>query len=283
MDQVSKLFGTGLYEGTDGAEYSFVPTKKMEALQEEILDYYNKINTTDHSIFVCGEVYFTTKIEGANTTYRRTIEIHNGKEITPGDFSEQMVKNGFAATKFLNLYGNKITEPILIQMWQLLTKDACDNEEIKGEKYRIGTVGVGKHIGISVEYIEDAMNSWIDFYNSDTMNDMPFVKAALLHYSFENTHPFCDGNGRAGRLLMINYLIKQGFDKLKAVSFSAEIANNLNGYYNAFDQSENSYFDCTPFIEYMLDIYATTLYNILEKGKDAVLDLVPDKNGVEIE
>lgn len=264
--QVSHLVGTGLCEGETGAEFCFVPTKFMEAMEEEIKRCCSLLKVEDHKVDVCGEVYFTSKIEGCHTTYKRTQELHDGKPIDPDDsFSENMIVGGFNATKYLNVYGNRLDENILVNMWRILTEGCRDNEDIMGEKYRTDNVGVGEHMGLNFPLIEDAMNSWISFYNSDTMNDYPFIKAALLHYAFEFTHPFCDGNGRAGRLLMVNYLIGQGFDCLKAVSFSKSIEKDLSLYYSAFSRSENSYTDCTPFIEYMLGVYGETLHEVLEK------------------
>ena len=266
QEQVSHLIGTGLYEGEDGVEFSFIPTKVMETLENRIKEEYQKIKTEDHEVALCGEVYFTSKIEGSHTTYKRTQEIHNGSPIDHDDyFSEMMVLGGFNATKYMNLRGNKLNEDILIEMWNILTDGCCDNMDIKGGKYRTGNVGVGNHMGLSPGYIGDAMNHWIDFYNSSEMNDHPFIKASLLHFAFEYIHPFCDGNGRAGRLLMINYLIGQGYDALKAVSFSRSIAKNAQDYYMVLDISDNSYTDCTPFIEYMLNIFDDAISDVLEK------------------
>lgn len=231
---------------------------------------------------LCNEIYFTTKIEGAKTTYERTVEIHNGKKINNNDFSESMVKNGFDAIKFLNVHGNKLDEDILIQVWNIIVNNACENEDIRGTKYRTGNVQVGTHVGIMPQFLEEYMSYWIEFYNSSEMDDIPFIKAALLHYVFESIHPFCDGNGRTGRLLMINYLISRGYDKLKAVSFSKEIARTINGYYNAFQLSDNSYFDCTPFILYMLRVFDRSIISSLgtdkssesNSGYDSMLEIV---------
>ncbi len=268
-EQIRHLVGTGLYEGCDGPEYCFVPTKLIEKREQEILTLYDKIEVTDSETEICNEIYYTTKIEGAKTTYKRTMEIHNGRPVSHDNyFSEMMVKGGFEATKYLNIHGNRLDENILVEMWNLLIDGCCENEDIRGKKYRIGEVGVGNYMALNSSLVPDAMNEWISFYNSSLLNDYPFIKAALLHVSFERIHPFCDGNGRAGRLLMINYLIGQGYDKCKAISFSSNIAETSVDYYRTLDECNNSYFDCTPFLEYMLSSFDYTFANVLNKIKN---------------
>ena len=59
-----------------------------------------------------------------------------------------------------------------------------------------------------------------------------------------------------GRLLMNNFLIKNGVESAKAVSFSMAIDANRGLYDGAFVSSENELADCTPFVEYMLETMA---------------------------
>jgi len=52
------------------------------------------------------------------------------------------------------------------------------------------------------------------WYNDNAKEYPPFVSAAVVHNQFETIHPFQDGNGRVGRLLLINALIKHGLPPL---------------------------------------------------------------------
>lgn len=263
QQQISLLYGTGLYEG-DGLEYSFVPTKRMEILENELYKLYTKIRVVDHSVSLCNEVFSTSKIEGANTTLLRTQQIHDGDEIDQSNFfSESMILGGFKATEYLNKQELFLTLDQVITVWNILVENACANGGIRGDRFRIGHVQVGNHVGLNPELLEEAMQCWVNYYNSSVLQDHPFIKAALLHFSFEFIHPFCDGNGRLGRLLMNNFLIKNGLEKVKGISFSHSIEKDLSGYTNSLNQGDNVYTDCTAFIEYMLAVFFDAFNDVM--------------------
>lgn len=132
-----------------------------------------------------------------------------------------------------------------------------DNREYSDLEYPVD-IGVwnSSFEAVSVENLEKEMTAFIDFYHSNILDDKPFIKASIIHFAFETIHPFCDGNGRLGRLMMNNYLISQGIDSCRAVSFSEQIDKNRGLYDGAFEKAENVYSDCTPFIEYALEVMA---------------------------
>ena len=233
----------------------YIHSKNIQNFETFLENISKEIRIVDTKTVLETEVYYTSKIEGAKTTRKRTAEIHEGKPIRENDkFSESMIKGNFEAVKLLNLYGNHISEEKLLKIWRVLTKDCLQNMDICGPKYRNGEVTVtgSDFKAVPVEEINEKMNEFISFYESDFLDEIPFVKAGILHYTFETIHPFCDGNGRLGRLLMNNYLISRGIDSAKAVSFSMAIDKNRGLYDGAFVQAENEYGDITPFLEYML-------------------------------
>ena len=278
--QRENLYYTGLHNGL--GDICFIFTTEMAELNQKIQEMSRLIRIEDTTTAVEDEIFYTTKIEGAKTTRKRTSEIHNGAKLDKNnEYSERMVKNGFAATKLLNLYDGKLTEDVLLKTWAILTDKVLDNEDIKGNNqylYRTGDVLVGSHEGPSYKNVNSLMSQWIAFYNSDDMNDFPFIKASLLHYAFETIHPFCDGNGRMGRLLINNYLIKNGIESAKAVSFSMQIDARREHYDAAFVDAENLYNDCTPFLQYMLEIMYTTYESVLEKYHPIETENTVDKN-----
>ncbi len=59
----------------------------------------------------------------------------------------------------------------------------------------------------------------------------PLIKCAVLHYQFEAIHPFLDGNGRTGRILMVLYLIHSGLLNLPILYISGYINEKKAAYY----------------------------------------------------
>lgn len=250
--QIRNLKDTELLLDDSGACLSYLETPDLEKYEKNCEELYNHIFVSDHKIALCDEIFYTTKIEGAHTTRKRTMEIHNGATLNHTNYdSEKMVQNGFHGTKFLGLVGEQINENNIRKLWEIITDQVCENKDIAGELYRTGDVQIGNILGLEPCQIKPAMDHWIEYYNSEIDNDKPFLKSALLHYAFERIHPFCDGNGRVGRMLANNYLINHGFEKIKGISFSAQIGKTISDYYDSLDKSGNYYFDCTPFLQYM--------------------------------
>lgn len=240
----------------------YIPTRTMVEMEYLLEETARSIKVQDTSVILDTEVYHTSKIEGAKTTLRRTQAIHNGAPVN--DINDAILLGGFRATKLLNIFGGRIGHNILHSVWCELINNCCQNEDIRGDLYRNGEVYIAGSDFEAVSYNEivPAMSDLIQFYMDDTLDLMPFIKAAIVHYTFETIHPFCDGNGRLGRLLMNNLLIKQGYDACRVVSFSKYIDKNRGMYDWAFTAAENKYCDCTPFIEYILEMMLKAFYEV---------------------
>lgn len=261
------LFDTGLHNGQGSVK--FILTKQLQKLEVLLKELSKQVPIEETSLAIVDEVFYTTKIEGATTTRLRTSQIHEGKELDENNYkSERMVLNSFRATKKLNLYGNRISKEVLIDVWNTLTEDVCENERIRGSRFRIGDVRVGSFIPVTYTLLEDLMGQFCEFYNSTKLNKYPFIKAAIIHFVFETIHPFCDGNGRLGRMLMNNYLINIGIESAKAVSFSMAIDSDRPHYDVAFIDAENVMCDCTPFLEFMLQRMYSAYDNICNSNKN---------------
>ena len=267
QEQKESLIDTGLYNGL--GEIRFIYTKQMKELHDFLDNSYPNIRIENTETVLEDEIYYTSKIEGAKTTRVRTSELHNGAEIKKDDvFSERMVKNGFDAVKLLNIYDGYLDEQDLRHIWLVLTDGCRENESIMGDLYRSGDVFAGDFEAASYKDVPELMQKWFAFYKSEICDEMPFIKASLLHYAFETIHPFCDGNGRLGRLLINNYLIDRNIESARAVSFSMQIDKTRSLYDASFTKSENKMNDCTPFIEYFLETMSSSYVAALEAQKE---------------
>ena len=74
------------------------------------------------------------------------------------------------------------------------------------------------------------------FIHSNTPHIDPLIKCALLHYQFESIHPFSDGNGRVGRMLMVLYLIQENILTIPILFISGYINRNRSEYYKLLNE-----------------------------------------------
>ncbi|MDR2937486.1 MAG: Fic family protein [Prevotellaceae bacterium] len=94
------------------------------------------------------------------------------------------------------------------------------------------------------------------FINEDNGADA-LIKMALMHYQFEAIHPFADGNGRTGRILLLLYLKKSGLLDIPAIYLSEYIIKNKATYYQKL-RGITERNEWEPYILYMLDMIEET-------------------------
>ena len=95
----------------------------------------------------------------------------------------------------------------------------------KGTKIKDAT-----YVPPPVQEMNDALDRLEHFlHEEDTIP--PLMKAALIHYQFEAIHPFWDGNGRVGRLLVVLFLIQQKLLSKPLLYLSAYFERNRSRYY----------------------------------------------------
>lgn len=95
------------------------------------------------------------------------------------------------------------------------------------------------------------IGNWENFVNAMDESLDPLIRAAIAHYQFEAIHPFRDGNGRTGRILMVLQLIQSGLLQFPVLYVSGYINQNRSEYYRRLlaVTAEGKWHE---FIEYML-------------------------------
>jgi Fic family protein len=113
-----------------------------------------------------------------------------------------------------------------------------------------------------------ALADWERFANEDL--DMPLlVQNALLHVQFETIHPFLDGNGRLGRLLLVLFLIVRGRLTAPLLYLSAGIERQRERYYAALRATRTDG-DALPWIELFLEVVRSQSIDAVKRAEKLV-------------
>lgn len=160
--------------------------------------------------FITRSTYHSNAIEGSTLTYAETYAIlYNdnsfkiqGKE--PREIYEAINHKKALELVFDNIQHNQeFDERLIKKINETINKDIKDTEGYR--KVAVFIRG-SEHIPPEPEKIPNLMNYFIYNYNHDEQEI--FAKIARYHIEFEKIHPFEDGNGRTGRLLLNYELIK---------------------------------------------------------------------------
>lgn len=96
-----------------------------------------------------------------------------------------------------------------------------------------------RYIPPNVDDMQNAMSDLEKYINENTDYD-PLIRVALIHYQFETIHPFLDGNGRIGRLLILLYLMEQGLLAKPVIYISYFLKKNQIEYYDRISEVRRS-------------------------------------------
>ena len=128
------------------------------------------------------------------------------------------------------------------------------------------------------QVIREKMANLETFINENDSID-PLIKMAISHYQFEAIHPFSDGNGRTGRILLLLQLKLEKLLDVPALFLSEYIIEHKDTYYAGLRSvTENN--DWSKFILYMLDMVETTAIKGLER-LESIIQLM-ETTGQEI-
>ena len=96
-----------------------------------------------------------------------------------------------------------------------------------------------RYIPPNVDDMQIAMSDLEKYMNENVEYD-PLIRVALIHYQFETIHPFLDGNGRIGRLLILLYLMEQGLLRKPVIYISYFLKKNQVEYYDRISEVRRS-------------------------------------------
>lgn len=185
------------------------------------------------------EANTSSKIEGTKTEMDEAIM--KEEEITPerrDDWKEvhQYIEAMNGSIKLLNEL--PLSNRLIRETHKILLQTVRGENKMPGD-FRISQNWIGgsslasaKFIPPHYRYIDELMGDVERFIHNESNNVPHLIKIAILHYQFETIHPFLDGNGRVGRLLITLYLVGQGILNKPALYLSDYLERNRDEYYS---------------------------------------------------
>ena len=151
--------------------------------------------------------------------------------------------------------------------------------EFRKSQNWIGGSGPSDAIFVPPQHTEvpELMSDLEKFLHNDQIQVPHLIRIAIAHYQFETIHPFLDGNGRIGRILITLYLVSKGLLKKPTLYLSAHIEKNKRAYYDALTHVRESN-DLGQWLRFLL----TAVRDTGHKGTQtfqAILDLREEVEG----
>lgn len=233
------------------------------------------------SMYVRKEALMSSQIEGTQATLEDVLDplIEDNTNRNVAD-----VVNYIKATEYAirRLHELPLCNRLLKETHAILMEGVRGQEKNPGE-FRCSQNWIGgkgstlrnaKYIPPSPDDMTEAMSDLEKYINADDRLD-GLIRAALIHYQFETIHPFLDGNGRIGRLLITLFLMEKKILTTPALYISYFLKKNRVEYYDRMTEvrSKGNY-------EQWVKLF---LQAIAESAKDAIaaideLTALHDKN-----
>ncbi|MBK5211065.1 MAG: Fic family protein [Coriobacteriia bacterium] len=190
------------------------------------------------SMYVRKEALMSSQIEGTQATLEDVLDPHVEENANRdvGDVINYIKATEFAVARLgrLPLCNRLIKEAHAVLMKGVRGQDKDPGAFRRSQNWigvRGSTLQNAGYIPPNVEDMSQAMSDLERYINSDDDLDV-LVRAALIHYQFETIHPFLDGNGRIGRLLITLFLMEQGVLTTPALYISYYLKKNRVEYYD---------------------------------------------------
>ena len=220
------------------------------------------------SMYVRKEALMSSQIEGTQATLEDVLDpyLEENTNRPVGDVVNYIKATDFAINRLKEL---PLCNRLIKETHEVLLQGVRGQNKSPGEfrhsQNWIGAAGCNlqnaRYIPPSVEYMLQAMSDLEKYINGDDDLDV-LIRAALIHYQFETIHPFLDGNGRIGRLLITLFLMEKKVLSTPALYISYFLKRNRIEYYDRMNEvrTKGNY---EQWIKFFLEA-------VYESAKDAV-------------
>ena len=185
------------------------------------------------------EAVFSSKIEGTRTTLSELFINETGEEAGEKDDVQEVINYVNALEFGLNEIKNSSINEALIKKMHAILLTGVRGEDKDPGQYKVHQNWIGRSndimeadfIPASPESVPRLMKNLYNYINEYEV-ETSLIKSGILHYQFETIHPFRDGNGRIGRLLITLYLCKTGLLSQPLLYLSAYLEKERDSYYD---------------------------------------------------
>jgi Fic family protein len=204
----------------------------------------------------------STAIEGNPLTLPEVHALETGAPLAEhSERSRREVLNYFGALRYVEKQPFRpITHDDILKLHGMLAGGVMDQGE--AGRYRTIHVRVGRHLAPPPEMVSGLMRELLDWWNKASAEWSPVLTSALVHFQFEEIHPFADGNGRMGRMLALWELYRRGFDTHHIFSVDEFYWEDRPRYYASLDAVRATGGGLTRWLEYAAEGLRVTLERV---------------------
>lgn len=198
-----EFIGKGLVEEVEACRLHY----------ETFLKCHEKNKEETYRNFAIEFSFNTTSIEGNTITLNQAAKLIN-ENLTPKNKEPREifdVQNTTSVFLWLLQEQPELTHETIQKIHEGLVKNIDTRTGYRNFDVRVFRSHFDSTPG---EYVKADTGILLDFYNKHKGRMHPLSLAAIFHHKFEKIHPFADGNGRTGRMLLNLILLKQGYPPL---------------------------------------------------------------------
>ena len=219
----------------------------------------------------------SSRIEGTRTTVEEDLldvtdinpekrddweEVQNYVKAT--NYGVERIKNGFP-----------VCTRLIRELHKILMQGVRGEHKTPGE-FRTSQNWIGGSMPSNAVYvppphteIAECLTDFEKFINNEEIDTPDLIKIAILHYQFESIHPFLDGNGRIGRLLIPLYIQSKGMLDKSCLYISDYIERNKDTYYDMLTRVR-THNDMIVWIKFFLEAVIETSKTAKDKFRNVV-------------